>query len=145
MWCFCTALVCWLGTALLVRSCVFHQKVWEYLWLLMSLCCGHGWRISHFCRKSFKWKFTKVEKHKSALVLSVVSDQLVCDRTGPQHGWTSSGVPCARKGLPPALFMADTLCVKAYSTLSGSMLELIKDVRNLAGISKTCSVQSPCS
>lgn len=61
-------------------------------------------------------------KAKPALVVSVVSDQLVCDRTRPLHGWTSSGVPCARKGLPPALFMADTLCVKAYSTLSGSML-----------------------
>lgn len=56
----------------------------------------------------------QVEVHKSlkakpAPVLSVVSDQLVCDRTRPQHGWISSGVPCARKGLPTPLFMADTL------------------------------------
>lgn len=42
----------------------------------MNLCCGHGWCISHFCHKSFKWKFPKVSKHQPALVVRAVSDQL---------------------------------------------------------------------
>lgn len=39
-------------------------------------------------------------------------------------------VPSFRKGLP--FFLWQILCVKAYSALSGSRLELIKDVEKLS-------------